>query len=470
MSPPVEWCVQGELFYRPTFVPRLPFPQGTARGGANDRDMTRTITVGALQLRAHDRNAFPERLAALLARIESACDGVDLLVVPESTFPAYVLGDDQIDDEAVSKAVSGLRAIASRTNTVIVAGAAIREGGRLRNTAVVIDADGSIAGSSAKIFLWHFDRKWFDAGDCLLPVRTSIGTLGALVCADGRLPEIASSLVDRGAEILVMPTAWVTSGRDPARLENAQADLLARVRAYENSVPFVAANKCGFELGMVAYCGKSQIVDARGSILAMASERNEELIRASVELQTPAPHRVSIAMPEQRERAGERVVRVALSVDPLPADIERRLFILDADIALAADDDRGVAALDRIAPVATIDAPALFDPTALSLYRQAGYRVAIVRTREASAWTETVARARAMELRMYVVVFDETLPRAYAVDPDGVVIAGTFDDFRIASAALDLRKTEQTMVAPSTDIAEGLELVRSLAQREQNRA
>ena len=58
-----------------------------------------------------------------------------------------------------------------------------------------------------------------------------------------------------------MPTAWVTSGRDPGALENVQADLLARVRAYENGVPFVAANKCGVELGIALYCGKSQIVD-----------------------------------------------------------------------------------------------------------------------------------------------------------------------------------------------------------------
>ena len=69
-----------------------------------------------------------------------------------------------------------------------------------------------------------------------------------------------------------MPTAWVTSGRDPTSLENVQADLLGRVRAYENRVPFVAANKCGSELGMVAYCGKSQIVDSRGEIVALANQ------------------------------------------------------------------------------------------------------------------------------------------------------------------------------------------------------
>jgi len=427
--------------------------------------MARRITVASLQLRAHDREAFTDYRPALLDRIATACsEDVDLLVVPESTFPSYVLGDADVDDGEVERAVLELQSIAARTRTVIVAGAAIRRDGALRNVALVVDSDGSVAGSAAKIFLWHFDRKWFAPGEQLAPVRTSIGTIGALVCADGRIPEIASSLVDRGAEVLVMPTAWVTSGRDPARLENAQADLLARVRAFENGVPFVAANKCGVELGMVAYCGKSQVVDASGSIVAMASEKNEETIRATIELQEPAPYRISSETPATRAAAVASVFRVAISIEPLDADIERQLAILDADVAVGPD-DASVAALDAIAPAVILDAESLFDPTLLGRYRQAGNRIAVAHARDASPWTETVARARAMELRMYVIVLDHAQHRAYAADPDGVIVAGTFDDFRLASVPVDLRKTEQMTVAPGTDIDDGLERVRLMARR-----
>jgi hypothetical protein len=83
----------------------------------------------------------------------------------------------------------------------------------------------------------------------------------------------------------------------------------------------------------------------------------------------------------------------------------------------------------------------------------------------AGEWTERIARARALELRIYLVVFDRTVRRAFAVDPDGVVLAGTFADYRLASFSLDPRKTLQTAVAPGTDIGEGLERVAALTER-----
>jgi hypothetical protein len=55
--------------------------------------------------------------------------------------------------------------------------------------------------------------------------------------------------------------------------------------------------------------------------------------------------------------------------------------------------------------------------------------------------------------------------RAFAVDPDGVVVCGTFGDYRIASFDLDGRKTELTAVAPHTDVVEGFDLVADILGR-----
>ncbi|MGB8624909.1 MAG: carbon-nitrogen hydrolase family protein, partial [Candidatus Cybelea sp.] len=237
-----------------------------------------------MQLQARDRGAFSGAFQNIVDTVARAARNADLLVLPEGTIPGYVLGHEPLDARQVDDALGELAKIARAAETVIVVGAAIAERGMQRNGAVVIDADGSLAGRADKLFLWHFDRRWFAGGERLAPVRTRVGSLGVLVCADGRLPTISRALVDDGADLLVMPTAWVTSGRDPSALENVQADLLARVRAYENRVPFVAANKCGSELGMVAYCGKSQIVDAGGEIVAIASEREPETLLAPVTL------------------------------------------------------------------------------------------------------------------------------------------------------------------------------------------
>lgn len=426
--------------------------------------MSRQIRVAAVQLHAHDRTDLGKSLPAILDRLEAAAAQAQLVVLPEATLPAYVLGDDAIDDTAVAAGLDAMRAIAARTACVIVVGAAVRHNGRLSNEAVVIDADGSLAGAAGKIFLWHFDRKWFAPGTTLAPVHTAIGSIGALVCADGRIPTIAQTLVDRGAELLVMPTAWVTSGRDPQALENVQADLLARVRAYENHVPFIAANKCGVEGGMVAYCGKSQIIDADGALLELASQTSSQTISTQITVDGPRTPRATLAPIAARSRADDATIRLAISIDPLPPDIDARLRLLDAQIALAP----GVAidALDALVPTVALDASAVHDSRLLAAYRLAGYRVAVLDAKTPSPWTLTIARARALELRMYVIVLDRALERAYAIDPDGVVIAGTYPGYRLSSFPIDVRRTSQTLVAPGTDVAEGLERVHALSERE----
>ncbi|HTZ53542.1 MAG TPA: carbon-nitrogen hydrolase family protein [Candidatus Acidoferrum sp.] len=424
------------------------------------------IRLAALQLRAHDRDHYERLRGSLFERIERAARDCDLLVLPEGTFPAYVLGDSTVDERLVGSVSAELSRIARKATCVIVAGAAARRGSALHNSALVIDRDGSVAGSADKLFLWHFDRRWFAPGASIAPVDTSLGSLGVLICADGRMPGIARALVDRGAELLVMPTAWVTSGRDPHTLENLQADLLGRVRAFENGVPFIAANKCGVELNMVAYCGKSQIVSASGDVVALASQTDEELVSAHLELQTPAPHRCTKPNPAARTSQPGRALRIAIERTNLPADIGARLRILENDFALAATGDDDFAALDATIPAVRLDANDAFDPGVLAEYRLAGYRVAVLDAHTSHPWLERIARARAAELRMYVIVFEGPQRRAFAVDPDGAVIAGTFDDFTIASFSLDPQRTAQTLVAPGTDVAAGIEFVQSLSPRE----
>jgi predicted amidohydrolase len=407
--------------------------------------MSRTLVAAAIQTAAHDRTALSRAWPPIAKRIrEAASSGAQLVVVPEGTLPAYVLGYDAFEEREIAAALDECRAIAREHRAVVVVGAARREGERTFNSALVIDADGSIAGAADKHFLWHFDRQWFAAGERLQPIQTSIGALGVLVCADGRIPTIARTLVDRGAELLVMPTAWVTSGRDPDNLENIQADLLARVRARENDVPFVAANKCGVELGCVAYCGKSQIIRADGTIAALATQDGAETIVAQIEMRNPKPNRnMRPIAPASGSRHAQRIAITAR--EPRSGD-NRLLRILEADVLL----------YGNVEPF--YDDAAVLDPGSLASARLlGGTDFAVWRTSYDSEWQVRFARARALELRMYIVVIDENRKRAYAVDPDGVVACGTFDGYEIASFTYDPARTAQTLVAPGTDVRAGLE-------------
>jgi predicted amidohydrolase len=405
--------------------------------------MSRTVLTAAVQLEAHSRASFAQVWAGVAKRIEAAAAaGARLVVLPEGTLPAYVLGYQPFAPAEIQAALSECARLARRESVVLVVGAARREGERVFNSALVVDSDGSIAGSADKHFLWHFDRQWFAPGERIEPVRTSLGSMGALVCADGRIPTIARALVDAGAQLLVMPTAWVTSGRDPQQFENAQADLLARVRARENGVPFIAANKCGVELNCVAYCGKSQIVAADGAPISIASQNSQETIFGEITLRDPQPQRSREPAPSL-EAMPDEPVRIAVTARPPQQDDAQTLRILEAQYLIHAD-----------SPGLRDDV--VLDPGGLPGLRMSGATLAVWRTSYDPAWQVTFARARALELRMYIVVIDSSHDRAYAVDPDGSVMCGTFGEYRVASFTYDPLRTMQTAVAPGTDVLAGL--------------
>ncbi len=410
----------------------------------------RRVKVSPIQLLAHDRASLPRAWPGIAQRItDAAKGGAQLVVLPEGTLPAYVLGRRPFGGAEIAEALADCGTLARELKIVLVVGAAREHEGQVYNSAIVFDTAGEIAGSADKHFLWHFDRQWFAPAEQLQPVRTSLGKLGVLICADGRIPTIARTLVDRGAEILVMPTAWVTSGRDPGNLENIQADLLARVRARENGVPFVAANKCGVELQCVAYCGKSQIVTADGTVAAMAGETEPAILSAEVEVGGAQPQRATqVRVPSSAAR-NDRSLRLAVSVDESPAGNRELLGILEADAMLTP-----ATAAERCACVSD---DIVFDPGGLSEYRLAGVDLAAWATHSDDAWQMSFARARAIELRIYVVVFDLKTRRAYAVDPDGQIVCGTFDTYKVASFTFDAARTSQTLVAPGTDVLAGLE-------------
>lgn len=425
------------------------------------------VTAAALQLPAHDRANFTAAWPSVLQRVEDAAiAGAQLIVLPEGTIPAYVLGTETLDARQIDGAVGELRQLARRYEAVIVCGSARASDGVTYNSAIVVDADGTLAGHADKLFLWHFDRRWFAPGERIAVVTTAIGVLGVLICADGRMPGIASALADAGAQVLVMPTAWVTSGRNPRALENVQADLLARVRAWENGLPFVAANKCGVERGCVAYCGKSQIIDADGNVLASASQRDAETSIATIALRTTARRDKTRLAPPVAAQTPEfpRPTRVALTALRDGSELRAAMDLLESDAFVSAS---GADGFENGVAFARVDDAVVCDPSGLTAYRNAGYRLAIWDVGNCdSQWIEPLARARAVELRMFVAAVDASRGRAFATDPDGTIVAGTFDAYRVASFTLDPHRAEQTLVAPGTDVAVGLRRVADLASAE----
>lgn len=247
------------------------------------------VRVALLQLAAFDLANAARALHHTLARIDEATRSrPDLLVLPEMTYPAYYLGGPWPDDAPPpTEALAALQDRARRHGVYIAAGIALETAnGGLENGAAFIGPDGALIGTYAKSFLWHFDRHWFERGDRYPVFETPFGRAGLLVCADARLPEVGRLLALGGASLLIDCTAWVSWGRSTGELTSPQPEYMLRVRARENGVWAVAADKVGVEADSIVYCGRSCAVAPDGSIAAMAPPDREETVVVELDLDT----------------------------------------------------------------------------------------------------------------------------------------------------------------------------------------
>jgi predicted amidohydrolase len=171
-----------------------------------------------------------------------------------------------------------LLAMARESGVTVVAGGLPElsaDPARPFNTCVVISPAGKVTASYRKIHL--FDVVTPDGVEYLESRSTSPGSelsvtqiggarVGLSICYDLRFPELYRGLVQRGAEILVVPAAFTLStGRD-------HWHVLLRARAIESLCWVVAAGQWGTRPGGRTSYGHSLIVDPWGTIVAECSE------------------------------------------------------------------------------------------------------------------------------------------------------------------------------------------------------
>lgn len=358
------------------------------------------LRVAAVQLPARGIDEADLALSEALAGIVDAAErGARLVVLPECTWPAYLLGTDNArrwPATSPGEVIASLSAAAREHAVVVVVGLALPvpdAPGRFHNAAVVIESDGSVLSATHKRFLWDVDGLWFDAGMTSEVVSTSVARLGVMVCADGRMPEIARELAVAGAEVLVDPTAWVTAGADPATWNNLQAISMFPTRARENGMWSIAANKVGIERDLVAYCGRSSIVGPDGSVVAQGPPDRPSVVTADI---SPAA-----AQPPVRRRP-ELYGALTKPTDALPVSS----MVAETSVPSAASRRLAVSSLER--PLRSEDMVLLGD---------AGVDLVAVDVRRAGAGVEVPAPASG------VVVARTSRDEAVIIGPDGEVIA-----------------------------------------------
>lgn len=262
----------------------------------------RRIRVGLVQqaCTTDRRNNLEASVAGIRA---AAADGAALVLLQELHAGPYFC---QVEDPAVfdlAEPVPGptteeLGAVAAELGVVVVASIFERRAaGLYHNTAVVLERDGTIAGTYRKMHIpddpGYYEKFYFTPGDTgFTPIDTSLGRLGVLVCWDQWYPEAARLMALAGAELLLYPTAigWDSRDTDDERARQRDAwRTVQRAHAVANGIPVVVSNRVGHEPDPagdgpgILFWGSSFIAGPQGEIIAEAGEAEPAVIVADID-------------------------------------------------------------------------------------------------------------------------------------------------------------------------------------------
>lgn len=263
----------------------------------------RKLKVGFLQQHnVADRKTNIIRLAEGIADL--AKRGAQLIVLQELHNSLYFCQVEDVDNFDLAETIPGPSTnlfgdLARRYGVVIVTSLfEKRAAGLYHNTAVVIERDGTIAGTYRKMHIpddpAYYEKFYFTPGDLgFRPIDTSVGRLGVQVCWDQWYPEGARLMALAGAEILIYPTAIGYAANDDAEEQQRQRrawQTVQRGHAVANGLPVVAVNRVGFEPDPsgqtegIMFWGTSFVAGPQGEIIYEASDNDEESIIVSIDL------------------------------------------------------------------------------------------------------------------------------------------------------------------------------------------
>jgi N-carbamoylputrescine amidase len=265
--------------------------------------LSRTLTVALVQ--DHDRGSVEANLSRIEARVaEAAAAGARLVLLQELHNGAYFCQHQDVREFDRAEPIPGpsserLAALAARHQVVIVASLFERRApGLYHNTAIVLDADGRLAGRYRKMHIpddpGFLEKFYFTPGDLgFEPIDSAVGRLGVLVCWDQWYPEAARLMALAGAELLLYPTAIGWDPRDEEAERRRQQDawiICQRGHAVANGLPVLSCNRTGFEADPsghgpgILFWGTSFVAGPQGEVLARAREDADELLLATVDL------------------------------------------------------------------------------------------------------------------------------------------------------------------------------------------
>ena len=239
-----------------------------------------TVKVACVQMAPPAGSTKKDRVDHAVSLIEQL-PPVDLIVLPELwpvgffRFDRYKEESESLEESLKGGVVAAVKEAAMRRKAFVLGGSFVEraEGGRFHNTCFLVGPDGELLMTYRKMHVFGYRSKEADlltAGDSITVAETAIGRMSATTCYDLRFPELYRALVDAGAQIVLVPSAWPMERLD-------HWSVLNRVRALENQMYVVACNMAGDE-GGTTLAGNSMVVDPWGEVIARAGEGKQILL------------------------------------------------------------------------------------------------------------------------------------------------------------------------------------------------
>lgn len=264
--------------------------------------------AAVIQMTSGERVA--DNLATAGRLLEQAREGGAALALLPENFALMPLHDAArravAEDEGRGPIQEFLAATAARLGLWIVAGTLpLKRQGDSRPAAacLVYDGDGRCVARYDKIHLFDVDlpgrderyreSDHFSPGRELVVVDSPVGRIGLAVCYDLRFPELFRRLLEAGAEVFTVPSAFTApTGR-------AHWEVLLRARAVENLAFVLAAAQTGLHANGRETYGDSLVVDGWGRVLARRP-RGEGVVLAVLDREAQAATRVSFPCLQNR--------------------------------------------------------------------------------------------------------------------------------------------------------------------------
>lgn len=259
------------------------------------------VKVGLLQTACSTKLA--ENLNKTLAFVERAAKkGARIICTQELFRSQYFCQSEDHENFKLAEPIPGpsttaFQKLAKKHSVVIVASLfEKRASGVYHNTAVIIDANGSLLGIYRKMHIpddpLFYEKFYFTPGDLGFRAwQTRYGKIGVLVCWDQWYPEAARLTAMQGAEILFYPTAIGWHPKEKAEYganQHGAWEVIQRSHAVANGCYVAVANRVGHEKPVggagLEFWGQSFVAGTSGQLLSKASLDKEEVLIVPVDL------------------------------------------------------------------------------------------------------------------------------------------------------------------------------------------